>query len=144
MDTIGSYNLLMILNKEASKILTLLRTKNPYQGLYNLPGGKIEADESPLESAYRELFEETGIRETDIDLKPFITYTWHPLKMNMVVFIGKLSEDISLRKEIHPLYWHDIDSNFFDMNTYAGEGNIGHMVEIYKQLKDELFDDIYK
>ena len=37
------------------------RQKPPYQGLYNLVGGKAEDGEDGLHAAYRELREETGI-----------------------------------------------------------------------------------
>ncbi len=36
------------------------RTKDPYVGMYNLVGGKIEKDDDRLNEAYRELVEETA------------------------------------------------------------------------------------
>lgn len=30
---------------------------------------------------------------------------------------------------LHPLEWLALDEDFFDLNKFAGEGNIGHMVE---------------
>lgn len=133
-----AYNLVMVIDKTESKILTLYRVKEPYKGLCNLPGGKVEEHEDILTSAYRELEEETGILKTDIVLKPFIDYIWHPLNMKMYVFLGVLNKEVELVKEIHPLHWHDLDNDFFDMNIYAGEGNIGHMVEIYKANKKNI------
>jgi 8-oxo-dGTP diphosphatase len=32
-------------------------------------------------------------------------------------------------------------NNFFDMSLYAGEGNIGHMIEQVNYVKDRLFSD---
>ena len=40
------YNLVMVLNKKETHMLMCLRTKDPYLGLYNLPGGKIDIRES--------------------------------------------------------------------------------------------------
>lgn len=134
-----SYNLCFVLNKEETKLLMGFRSKNPYKGLYNLLGGKIELDEDPLQSAYRELEEESGIGRNDITLFPFMDYIWHPLNMEMKVYIGRLEEDVKLVQEIHELEWIDISENFYDMSKFAGEGNIGHMVEIYNQTKKVLF-----
>jgi len=133
------YNLILVLNNKKDKVLMCFRSKDPYKGLYNLVGGKIEPNEDYLKSAYRELFEETGISNQDIDLLPFMDYIWHPLNMNMIVFIGSLQHEVKLVKELHELIWIDINSNFFDMNKFAGEGNIGHMMEIYFQTKAKLF-----
>mgnify|MGYP001205282310 CR=1 FL=1 len=127
------FNLVMIFDQKKDKILMLYRSKDPYKGLYNLIGGKIEDGENHLESAYREMFEETGITKEDITLVPFIDFVWHPLNMSMDVFIGRLNKEVDLIEEIHSLHWFDIHENFFDMNRFAGEGNIGHMMEIYFQ-----------
>jgi 8-oxo-dGTP diphosphatase len=132
------YNLVMVLNQEQNKILMLYRSKNPYKDLYNLPGGKIEDNEDFLLSAYRELYEETGITDKDIKLQPYIDFTWHQLSMEMKVFFGVLNKEVELVDEIHKLSWHDLNENFFDITKYAGEGNIGHMVEIYKANKDKI------
>ena len=138
MDRI-SYNLCFVLDKTETKLLMGLRSKNPYTGLYNLLGGKIDQGEDPLQSAYRELEEESGIKDTDITLFPFMDYIWHPLNMEMKVYIGRLEKDVELVEEAHKLYWIDISENFYDMSSFAGEGNIGHMVEIYNQTKEKLF-----
>ncbi|MBI9009238.1 MAG: NUDIX domain-containing protein [Tenericutes bacterium] len=130
------YNLVMVLNKTCDKVLMCHRTFDPYIGLLNLIGGKIDKDENYLESAYRELFEETGISTNDISLVPFIDYTWHMIDSKMFVFIGKLNKDVALVEEVNRLEWIDLDEDFFNMKKYAGEGNIGHMVEIYKQFPD--------
>lgn len=133
-----SYNLVMVFNQMEDKVLMCKRIKPPYEGLFNLVGGKIDQNESFLDSAYRELFEETGITKNDIILHPLMDFVWHPIDMDMKVFVGTLNKELQLVEEIHPLYWIDVHENFFDMNKYAGEGNIGHMMEIYNQIKGKL------
>lgn len=32
-----------------------------------------------------------------------------------------------------PLYWLDVNGNFFDLNRFVGDLNIGHMVEQTRQ-----------
>lgn len=130
------YNLVFVLNKEKNHVLMCLREKDPYKGLYNLIGGKIEKNETHLESAYRELLEETNISKDDITLVPFIDYKWHTFDMSMDVFIGRLNKEVKLIEEVNKLYWMPLEENFFDMNKFAGEGNIGHMMEIYKLNKE--------
>jgi 8-oxo-dGTP diphosphatase len=39
------------------------------------------------------------------------------------------------------VYWSGLDNNFFDMSLYAGEGNIGHMIEQVNICKDALLCD---
>jgi len=131
------YNLVMVLNKKETHMLMCLRTKDPYLGLYNLPGGKIDEGENHLESAYRELHEETGITDEDIHLIKYMDFTWYPVNMTMDVTFGVLNKDVKLVEELHPLHWISLEEDFFDMTKFAGEGNIGHMVEIYKYLKEK-------
>lgn len=40
------YNVLMIYNKDMNQLLMCKRLKNPYKGLSNLVGGKIESVET--------------------------------------------------------------------------------------------------
>ena len=35
-------------------------------------------------------------------------------------------------EEVNKLEWVDINDDFFNMNKYAGEGNIGHIIEEIK------------
>jgi len=134
-----SYNLILILDPSESHVLMCKRKTDPYLGKYNLVGGKIEDGENELDSAYRELLEETAITDKDIQLHEFIDFIWHPVQMKMKVYIGRLFHEVSLVEEAHPLEWIDISSNFFDGDMFAGEGNIGHMIEIYKQTRKVYF-----
>lgn len=127
-----TYNLVMVLNENETEVLMCYRSKDPYKGKYNLVGGKVDEGETLLDSAYRELEEETGITKDDIILKPFIDYTWHPAKMEMSVFIGRLNKDVELQEEVHELHWMPLTEDFFDGMKFAGEGNIGHMIKIYR------------
>ncbi len=126
------YNCIIILNKEKTKLLFCKRVSNPYKGLYNFVGGKIEDNEISIDAAYRELYEETGITKLDTKLEPFMDFIWHMHNINMEVYVGVLNKDVVLLPEKNPLHWLGFDENFFDMSTFAGEGNIGHMIEILK------------
>lgn len=56
-------NLIVVLDKENKHVLLCRRKKNPYRGLLNFVGGKLEEGEDSFTAAYRELKEETGITE---------------------------------------------------------------------------------
>ncbi len=128
------YNCIMVYNKDNTKLLFCKRTKDPYNGLYNLNGGKIEAGETGVEAAYRELLEETGITRQDILLHHMMDFTYYNQDCYVEVYAGVLTRDIKLREEAHPLVWLDLNEDFFDMSRFAGEGNIGHMVEQVKSF----------
>ena len=63
---IKKYNVIVVFDKNMEKTLMCKRTKEPYMGMYNLVGGKIEKDNDGLNEAYRELYEETNISYKDI------------------------------------------------------------------------------
>ena len=65
-------NIIVIFDKDFKKILMCKRTKDPYKGLYNFVGGKIEKENDGLNEAYRELVEETNIGKNDVELKHFM------------------------------------------------------------------------
>jgi ADP-ribose pyrophosphatase YjhB (NUDIX family) len=54
----GAYGILT--NNLASEILLVRKSRGPYTGLLDLPGGRIEPGESPEDAVRREFVEETG------------------------------------------------------------------------------------
>lgn len=128
------YNCIMIYDHTGSKLLFCKRTKDPYKGKYNLVGGKIEPGEEGSHSAYRELWEETGITKNQVTLRHMMDFTYYNQDCYMEIYVGRLKEDVVLREEKHPLIFMEIEKeDFFSLDKFAGEGNIGHMIE---QVKD--------
>lgn len=126
------YNVIVIFNKDMSKTLMCKRTKEPYMGMYNLVGGKIEKDNDGINEAYRELKEETNISKNDVELKYFMNIEYISFNKSLEVYYGVLNKEVELVEEVNKLEWIDINDNFFDMSSYAGEGNIGHIIEEIK------------
>jgi 8-oxo-dGTP diphosphatase len=54
------------------ELLLIKRMREPFRDKWALPGGFVEIEEDLLEGAERELYEETGI--TDINLQQFRTF----------------------------------------------------------------------
>ena len=109
------------------------RLKDPYKGLYNLVGGKIESGEDGFGAAYRELLEETGIDKSKISLRHMMDFTYYNQDCYVEVYVGFLNENVKLQREYHPLVWLTLEQDFFDQSKFAGEGNIGHMIEQVRQ-----------
>lgn len=61
------------IKNEALHLLLIKRKKEPYKGMYALPGGLVEKDEEVENAAARELEEETGVKDTT--LKQFNVYS---------------------------------------------------------------------
>lgn len=135
------YNVVMLYHPDGQHVLMCLRQKNPYKGKYNFVGGKMNPDEKPLDAAYRELFEETGVTTHDVTLLPVMTLQYHLSNIVLYVFAGMLRTEIPLVEELNPLQWVNLNENFFDMERFAGEGNIGHMVAQVDLYREQLFGE---
>ena len=125
-------NVIVVFDNKLENTLMCKRTKEPYMGMYNLVGGKIEKENDGLNEAYRELEEETNIKKKDIDLIHFMNLTYTKWNKELEVYYGILKNEVELIEEVNKLEWVSVNDNFFDMNRYAGEGNIGHIIEEIK------------
>lgn len=132
------YNAIVVFNKKEDQILMCKRRRNPYKGLSNFVGGKIEPDEDGLVAAYRELFEETTITKEDIVLTHLMDFTYHLGNCYLEVYVGKLNKEVVVNGDENDLYWSLLDHNFFDPTQYAGEGNIGHIMMHIDMFRNEL------
>ena len=141
-------NVIWVFNPTTDKVLMCIRRKEPYKGLYNLVGGKIENGEDSLTAAYRELHEETGITANDITplvhLMDFIYYSHGNNSIFLAdtcrveVYFGKMIAGIEVSGDENELVWLNVSENFFDMGRFAGEGNIGHIYEVIKQKLNKV------
>lgn len=83
-----NYTLCLIRNGD--EILLLNREKPPQMGMWNGVGGKIEPSETPLESAIRETFEETGIRLTAMMHAGNVIFMNESGRQGMYLFMAEL------------------------------------------------------
>ena len=113
-------NIIAVFDKSKENILMCKRTKDPYKGMYNFVGGKIEKENDSLREAYRELEEETNIKKEDINLIYFMNITYVKWERDLEIYYGVLNKEVELIED------------FFNTKKYAGEGNIGHIIEEIK------------
>lgn len=135
------YNVIAVFSPDRMTMLMCKRVKDPYKGLYNFVGGKIEQGEDGYSAAYRELFEETGIDKADIRLVHLMDFSYPLDDCYVEVYVGGLTREVGVHDEKNPLFWTTLDKNFYDMKQYAGEGNIGHIMEHIKMHKTEIFNE---
>ena len=76
-------NLIVVFDTDLKNVLFCIRAKEPYKGLYNFVGGKVEENETNDEAAYRELYEETGISNKDIELDHFMDLNYFKYENNI-------------------------------------------------------------
>ncbi len=135
------YNVIAVFSPDKKTVLMCRRIKEPYKGLFNMVGGKIEPGETGEHAAYRELFEETGIDEKHIRLVHLMDFSYPLSDCYVEVYAGWLKNGMEVYGEENPLLWMSADENFFDMTKYAGEGNIGHIMEQVKINRTEIFKE---
>ena len=114
------FNVIAIIDSNCKNILMCKRRKNPYKGLYNFVGGKIEKGEDGLSAAYRELQEETSISKSDVVLTHFMDLNYHLSNIKLEVYVGLLNKEVRLHGDENELIWMDINENFFDTSKFAG------------------------
>lgn len=139
------FNIIMLVDEKGENVLMCRRIKPPYQGLYNLVGGKAEPGEDGLHAAYRELREETGVTAEDVTLTLLVIFSYPeggaglpPYELE--AYVGRLQRAVDVTGEENPLLWMPLTENFFDLEKYAGEGSIGHVVESARRYRPWLLE----
>lgn len=121
-------NIIVVFNQNKSKILMCKRKKEPFIGLYNFVGGKIEANENHLSAAYRELEEETNITSKDIELIHFMDFTYYHKNTLLEVYVGILKNNVYIHGNENQLAWIELTDDFCNTARFAGNGNIYHII----------------
>lgn len=123
-------NCSVVFNQHKDKVLFCKRKKEPYKGLYNFVGGKVEPGEQSFDAAYRELQEETGIERANICLFKLMDFTYYVQGIVLEIYVGQLQEDVVLVEEVNPLEWLPLTENFADSYRFAGDQNIAHIINM--------------
>ncbi|MBN2776937.1 MAG: NUDIX hydrolase [Bacteroidales bacterium] len=124
----------IIITDNNNRLLVIKRGNDPFKNMWALPGGFIEMDEKLVDSATRELQEETGL--TNINLKQFKAYGdpgRDPRGRNIViVFYGKCSSpnDVIAGDDAAETHW-------FELN------NLPELAFDHKQIVDDFLANCF-
>ena len=106
---------------------------------WELPGGKIEAGEIPVDALRREVFEETGLQIREPQLLGVHTHHWHLPELTQQTFLivytaSADSEGVSLNPEESDAYqWVTLDE-FFMIPDHL-EANKEMITSLYAPFK---------
>ena len=129
-------NLVLVFDQGMNRILMCKRSKAPYQGLFNLVGGKVEYGEDSLAAAYRELEEETSISGAVITLTHLMDLTYYLHNRVLEVYVGRTKADIPVSGRENKLIWLPIQDFRVCNGWTVGNGNVEHIIDYTLQLVD--------
>jgi len=120
--------------KDNKVIVTKYNKGNKKEGYYDIPGGKIDDDELPKQTAIREMKEETGIDIKSLKYKGIITIEYPDRKFLFDVFISSEYEGNPNDFEENTSEWIEINellqkekilSNIIILDRFFIKGLIG-------------------
>jgi 8-oxo-dGTP diphosphatase len=115
------------------KILLIKKSRGPYKGLFDLPGGKLEHGEQFEDGLRREIREETGLEVSTITLRDNFTVTveFNDAGKNIsmyhvgLIYEAKIADGSVLNESINEEdslgpSWHDVSAiNPNDLSPFA-------------------------
>lgn len=90
---------------QKKKIFATARGYGEFKGLWEFPGGKIEADETPQQALYREIMEELDTKIKVYDLIDTVEYDYPDFHLSMDCFWCEVIEGNLILKEAEAAKW---------------------------------------
>lgn len=123
-----------------NKKVMVINYKEPHRraGWYDIPGGKIEKDEIPIQTAIREVFEETALIVDKLERKGNLIVEYPDRIFDFEVFVAKQFNGVPADLQENSSEWIEIDELLSKHNIFA---NIQLLSPKYiKYLKDDSSD----
>jgi 8-oxo-dGTP diphosphatase len=96
-----------LIDADGRVLITQRPPGRPMAGLWEFPGGKIDAGETPEQTLIRELHEELGIVVQDACLAPlaFASHAYSDFHLLMPLYVCRRWQGIPVAKEGQSLAW---------------------------------------
>ena len=123
-----------------NKKVMVINYKEPHRraGWYDIPGGKIEKDEISIQTAIREVFEETTLIVDKLERKGNLIVEYPDRIFDFEVFVAKQFNGVPADLQENSSEWIEIDELLSKHNIFA---NIQLLSPKYiKYLKDDSSD----
>jgi 8-oxo-dGTP diphosphatase len=107
-----------LLNEEGKVLIAKRPPGRPLAGLWEFPGGKVDAGEDPETALIRELLEELGIEIARADLEPltFASHGYPEFHLLMPLYLCKRWQGNIAAQENQQLLWVSADElRLYDM-----------------------------
>ena len=120
----------------------ILLIKHSNSGHWSFPKGHVEAGETEVETAVREIFEETGVN-ANIDTRFREVVTYSPKKdvlKDVIYFFATTDNDATEKQEseVSEIMWVDIDKALNSVSYRNDKELITKAIRFYKQHKKEF------
>lgn len=100
----------IILNKGKEVLLAQRPLGKDMAGMWEFPGGKIEATESEEDAVHRELEEELGLKVTILSRLGTFTHRYEWGEVRLIVFIVEALNEPRATQDVQVFRWETLDS----------------------------------
>lgn len=122
--------------KKDNKILMINRNKPPFMGMWNALGGHKEENETALQCAVREIYEEGNIK---VDNARLISIsTWNYDDDEIYVYVSELDDDFDI--SVYPVKINEGIIDFKEIDWVLNLKNYG-VIEDLRVFLDDIKND---
>ena len=117
--------------KKGNSILMINRAKPPFMGMWNAVGGHLEENETPMQCAIREIYEEGNIKVDNAKLISISTWNYDD---EIYVYVSELDENYNI--DSYPIKINEGIIDFKDIDWIIHEKNYGIIEDLRLFIKD--------
>lgn len=132
------------LEKDKEQILLI---KHANSGHWSFPKGHVEAGETEVETAVREIKEETGVSaRIDTRFREVVTYSPKKDVIKDVVYFFATTKDYETcnqEEEVSDIVWMDMEKVINNVSYKNDKELVKKAISFYKKYKEEIINDYY-